>query len=355
MIAHNKLTYNSAESMAVRRVIDSGYWAAGKEVNRLEEELKAITKRKYAFAVSSGLSAITLALLALKVKKGDEVIIPAYSCVAIINAVLFCKAKPVPVDVLIDNWNIDPDLILTKVTSRTKAIIVVNTFGVRANFNKIKLYGIPIIEDCAHAIGGGTKKSFFGKNGIISITSFYATKLIGGGEGGAVLTDDKNIAEFVNDYRDYTDKKPSGFRLNNKMSDIHASVSLCQLKRLNEIIVSRLNIASTYDQYFKEMKNKFPDFIKPKFENRIWYRYVIYIQGIKAKKIIQELEKKGINSAEPVEFWVSKNKKKEFPISNFAYEHLVSIPIFPTLRGSDILKVINAIKSINKNLQNGRK
>src|ERR1035437_1976498 len=214
MIPHNKLTYSKKEADAIQSIIKSGYWAGGKEVKKLEKKIQVITQRKYAIAVSSGLSALRLSLLALGVGKNDDVVVPAYSCVAIPNAVLSCGAIPIPVDITNDNWNIGFKNIQSKISSKTKAIIAVNTFGLKANIKKISTLNIPLIEDCAHAIGEINNDYIFGKQGIISVSSFYATKLIGGGEGGIVMTDDKNIADFINDYRDYTDKAPSGLRLN---------------------------------------------------------------------------------------------------------------------------------------------
>lgn len=355
MILHNKLSFDSLESDAVVKVIESGFWAGGSKVKDLEKELKYLTQRKYSIAVSSGLSAITLALLALNIKKGDEVIIPAYSCVAIVNAVLFCKAKPVPVDILMDNWNINTDLIIENINSNTKAIIFVNTFGSNVNFNGISHNDIPIIEDCAHAIGPSGGKYVYGKNGLISITSFYATKFIGGGEGGAVLTDDKNIADFILDYRDYTDKMPNGYRLNYKMSDIHASITLCQLKKVGEFKLAREKIASKYNFEFSEFKNVHSCFFIPGNENRVWYRYVFYVKDVLAINIIKELELEGVVSAMPIEFWINESEREQYPIANFAYKHLVSIPIYPSLNQMEILDVIKAVKSVIIKLTNGRK
>ncbi len=355
MILHNKLSFDTLETDSVVKVIESGFWAGGPKVKDLEKELKYLTQRKYAVAVSSGLSAITLALLALKIKRGDEVIIPAYSCVAIVNAVLFCKAKPVPVDILIDSWNINTDLITKNINSKTKAIIIVNTFGSKVNWNDIPNISIPIIEDCAHAIGPSGDKFVYGKNGLISISSFYATKFIGGGEGGAVLTDDKNIADFIVDYRDYTDKSPNGYRLNYKMSDIHASLTLSQLKKVDRFKIARENIALKYSYEFSKYKSVYSCFCIPNNENRIWYRYVFYIKDVLAINIIKELEQEGIASAKPIEFWINENEREQYPFANFAFNHLVSIPIYPSLNQMEILEVIKAVKSVIIKLTNGRK
>lgn len=354
MIPHNKLTFDKTEEIAVKKIVQSGYWAGGKEVEKLEEKITEITNRKYAIGVSSGLSALRLSLLSLEVGKNDEVIIPAYSCVAIPNAVLSCGAIPVPVDVIPDNWNLDFKNIQSKISSKTKAIIAVNTFGLNANVKKNNTFHIPVIEDCAHAIGKIDNDYVFGKQGVISIASFYATKLVGGGEGGAVMTDDKNIADFIYDYRDYTDKKPSGLRLNEKMSNIDASLSLCQLNRIKSMVKMRQEIADGYQEMFSKLQTEFSEFVLPAFEKRIWYRYVVYCKNIKAAKIISELQSNGVSAAMPVENWMNEKERIEYPNSSFACEHLVSLPIYPTLKKNDRKAVVKAVKKTLQKLYNER-
>lgn len=344
MIPHNRLTFDEKEVKAVQKVIRSGYWAGGKEVEALEEKITATTSRKYAIGVSSGLSALRLALLALGVGKNDEVIIPAYSCVAIPNAVLACGAIPVPVDVIYNNWNIDPGNVRQKISSKTKAIIAVHTFGLNADIKKLNTFKIPVIEDCAHALGPIGNKYIYGKQGLISIGSFYATKLIGGGEGGVVITDNKTISDFIYDHRDYTDKKPSGLRLNEKMSNIDASLSLSQLNRIEYLVKQRQKIADFYNEEFSALKNRYSDLEIPDFKNRIWYRYVVCCKNINASEIINELELNGIRAAMPVENWMEGKEKANYPNSMFAAENLVSLPIYPTLDKNEKKSVVNALK-----------
>jgi dTDP-4-amino-4,6-dideoxygalactose transaminase len=352
IIQHNKLTFNKEEEVAVQKIVRSGYWAGGKALEMLEKKVAGITKRKYAIGVSSGLSALRLSLLALGVGKNDEVIIPAYCCVAIPNAVLACGAKPIAVDVIHNNWNIDPKKVAQAIGPKTKAIIAINTFGLPAQFKELTKLKIPIIEDCAHALGSTSDGFIFGNSGIISITSFYATKLIGGGEGGAIFTDDEKIAKFVEDYRDYTDKEPSGFRLNEKMSNIDAALSLSQLKRLNTFISRRQNTADLYESELKKIKHSFPNFNIPVNTSRIWYRYTIHLKNVVADKLIKELKSNGISSAKPVEFWLKSTDLKKHPNSAFASQFLVSIPIYPTLTKKEKLTVIQAINKSIKALTN---
>lgn len=348
MIPHNKLTFGRTEEDAVQSVVGTGFWAGGEEVIRLENRVKHLVKRNFAIGVSSGLSALRLSLLALGVGRDDEVIIPAYCCVAIPNAVLACGAFPVPVDIVFNEWNINLEGISSKITSKTKAIIVVHTFGLNANIKNLNTLKIPIIEDCAHAIGKISEDLIFGNQAEISIGSFYATKLVGGGEGGVVMTDNKSISDFIFNFRDYTDKKPSGLRLNEKMSNIDASLSLCQLKRLPAMVKKRQEIASFYIEELAVSAELMPDFILPISRERIWYRFVIYCKRVKADIFIEELRMKGISAAKPVENWMDESQILEYPQTLFAYDHLVSIPIYPTLKTQHIRAVIASIKNILK-------
>ncbi len=344
MIPHNRLTFDKKEEKAVIKVIKSGYWAGGKEVDRLERKIANITKRKYAIGVSSGLSALRLSLLALGINKNDEVIIPAYSCVAIPNAVLSCGAIPIPVDIIKNEWNIDFNQIKLKISSNTKAIICVNTFGLNSNIKQIQTLNIPIIEDCAHAIGEIENEYVFGKQSIIAIGSFYATKLVGGGEGGIVVTDDSNIANFIYDFRDYSDKLPSSQRLNEKMSNIDASLSLIQSKRLTSMVKKRQEIATYYNEMFSLIQFEFPELVIPQFIHRIWYRYIIYFRNINAFEAINQLKLYGVRAEIPIENWLDEKDKHEYPITSFANEHLVSLPIYPTLRKTEMMAVVEALK-----------
>ena len=344
MIPHNRLTFDKKEETALIKIVRSGYWAAGKEVGKLEKSAVNIANRKYAVGVSSGLSAIRLSLIALGIKKNDEVIVPAYSCVALANAVLSCGAKPVPADVLPDDWNISPSSIGSKISPRTKAIIAVNTFGLPAKIEAIQKFKIPVIEDCAHGFGRVNKNLVLGKRGLISISSFYATKLIGGGEGGIILTDKKNLAETAIDYRDYTDKKPSGLRLNEKMSNIDAAISMTQLKKLGSFVESRSKIAKYYSTEFAKIQKRFPPVIFPSYELRIWYRYVFYCRELKAELIIKELRTHGVNASQPIENWLTEKQISKYPNAKFALNHLISLPIFPSLTVTERASVINTVQ-----------
>ena len=152
-IPHNRLTFDAKETNAVLDVIESGHWACGEKVDQLETVLTQIFNRKYAVCVSTGFSALRLALLSLGIKSGDEVIIPAYCCVALVNAILASGGTPIPVDIMEGSWNINPYLVDKAINKKTRAIIAVHTFGYPAMIYDLCQMNIPVIEDCAHGFG----------------------------------------------------------------------------------------------------------------------------------------------------------------------------------------------------------
>jgi dTDP-4-amino-4,6-dideoxygalactose transaminase len=333
IVPHNRLTFDEAEVKAVADVVRSGQWAQGPRVAELERELARVAGVQYAVCVSSGVSALRLALGALQISSGDTVLIPAYSCVALANACLSRGARPMPVDIEGSNWNVDTNVCRRAIAeSGPKAIIAVNTFGTPADLSFRGTEEIPIIEDCAHAFGLEFDGCRLGGRSEIAVLSFYATKLLGGGEGGAVLTTSSSVHEFVKSARDYSDQPPDGHRLNDKMTDLEAALVLAQLERLPLVIARREALANRYidlledyaaadDQAFRLPK---PD------RNRVWYRFVVEIVGRSARSVVDALNKEGVDAALPVTDWRTSGSSS-CPIADRAYQSLVSLPLYPTL------------------------
>ena len=332
-IPHNRLTHGAPEIEAISRVVASGHWAMGSEVSSLETELAARTKWADVACVGSGLAALRLALLGLGVGEGDEVVIPAYACVALPNAILACGARPVIADVLPQDWNIDPAAVKRVVTPRIKAIIAVHTFGMPADIAALKKFGPPVIEDCAHGFAPHRMAD-------VAITSFYATKMIGGGEGGAVLADDRKFAADIRRRRDYTDCPPGADRLNDKMTNLSGALARCQLDRLDALIARRAALAAAYNAAFKAISGR--GVILPKAApDRVWYRYTIETK-IDAEALVAALAKCGVTAASPVWDWRSAQEQK-CPVADGAYRRIVSLPLYPSLTGDEQRVVIEAV------------
>lgn len=340
IIPHNRLTFGPQEVKAISEVVTSGFWASGKCVDFLEKRCSEIADKKFGLAVSSGYAALRLSLLSMGIGLGKEVIVPGFSCVALANAVLATGAIPVPVDIDPQSLNITLDTISPKLNKNTAAIIVVHTFGLPVNIIELRDLGIPIIEDCSHCFGLETLWGPIGSLGDLSIISFYATKLVGGGKGGMVMTNQENISDFVDDYRDYTDKSPSAFRMNDKMHNIEASLSLEQLKRLPEMISSRHEIALEYHKGFSELPSSIislPDINT----NRIWYRYTIKVNQ-PIDELILALSSDGILTDKPITDWTGETT--ELVEAKKVYQRLLSLPCYPTLTKEEQTRVIQTIK-----------
>ncbi|KKR85813.1 MAG: hypothetical protein UU34_C0031G0007 [Candidatus Curtissbacteria bacterium GW2011_GWA1_41_11] len=254
-ILHNKPYLDNLEIEAVTKVLKSGWLIGGIEVEKLENNVKKIVNSKHAVAVNSGSSALHLALIALGVSTGDEVIIPTYTCTALLNTVFYLGAKPVIVDVEKDGFNIDPVLVKNEISKKTKAVIIPHEFGLPAKIDRIKKFGVSIVEDCAHAIGSNYKGRALGSYGDISIFSFYATKVITTGHGGMITTNKKKYAETVRDLIHYDQRQDYKVSYNYQMTDIAASIGNAQLAKFDFLMKRRKYIAKKYIDVLDKYKS----------------------------------------------------------------------------------------------------
>jgi dTDP-4-amino-4,6-dideoxygalactose transaminase len=330
-IPHNRLTFGEPECDAVLRSVRSGQWALGPEVKALEAALARVGGVKHAVCVASGFAALRLSLGALGVRRGDKVAVPAYSCVALANATLSWGAIPVPVEVDATDWNIEANECSREIaSSRPRAVIAVNTFGAPAPVKEIMSNEVPVIEDCAHGFGLQSGGQELGSRTQVGVISFYATKLIGGGEGGAVLTNSADLAEFVRSTRDYGDQSADAHRMNDKMSDLEASLVHAQLKRLPEMIAAREAIAHRYLELLSGPMCGQVYVLPALTSPRVWYRFAVEMLTTSAETVIADLLRFGIHAASPVTDWRPAGSPAA-PVADRAYQRLVSLPLYPTL------------------------
>ena len=346
IIPHNRLTFGEAECEAVARTVRSGYWAQGPRVKELETALSRLSGSKHAVCVASGLSALRLSLGALGAHSARPVLIPAYSCVALANAALSWGAVPVPVEIESSSWNLDPASCRAAITKYDpSAVIAVNNFGFPAAIDDLTAGGVPVIEDCAHAFGIAAGRKPLGSRAQIGVLSFYATKLIGGGEGGAVLTDSQAIADYVRGARDYSDQPASACRMNDKMNDLEAALVLAQLERLPDLIAARKAIAARYiDRLSPQSGDRFYRLPADAID-RVWYRFVVEMITPSAKTVVDALQTYGIHAALPVTDW-RPTGSSQCPAADRAYRQLVSLPLYPTLTPGEQDRVVNAFLKV---------
>jgi perosamine synthetase len=342
-VPHNRLTHDEREVAAVVAVVQSGQWSSGPRVAELERELARCAAVRGAVCVASGTAALRLSLLALGVRRGDTVAMPAYSCVALPNAALALSASPTPVDVRPDDFNLDSRG-LSGLGSAPRACIAVHTFGAPADVQAMSSIA-PVVEDCSHAFGLSLGGRPLGGLGKVAVISLYATKLLGAGEGGAVLSDDEALLEIVRDYRDYTDKAPNPARLNDKMTDLCAAIALCQLAKLSDLLHRRQALAQRYDQALRRAGVTSEVALLPDIERaRVWYRYAVTMQTPCAQAIVDAMACRGVSSARPVDPWCIEPGDREtaYPVASHAYRSVVSLPLYPSLREEEQQRVVYA-------------
>lgn len=342
IIKHSLPTIDQSDIKAVEAVLRSRNLAQGKIVEQLEKKLASFIGVKGAVAVSSGSSALHLALLSLGVEKGTEVIIPSYVCLALLNAVKQTGAKPVICDVNEDDFNIAVKEVKRKISKRTKAIIVPHMFGQPAQIDELKKLPVPIIEDCAHSIGATFNGKKVGSFGTLTIFSFYATKMLTTGEGGMVSSNSLLLLKKVKEMRDYDKKDKWGLYFNYKMSDIQAALGLNQLKNLAVFIKKRRQIAAFYTKALANLEVRLPT--KCSKIDSVFYRYII-VMNKDIYPVIKKLKQQGINCERPIFKPLHQYLNlKGFPVSSRFWRNSISLPIYPSLKIKTAKKIATAVK-----------
>ena len=295
----------------------------GPFVKKFEKSFSIYNKKKFGVAVSNGTAALEIAIKSLNLKKGSEVIIPAFSIISTANAVIKNKLKPILVDCDLETWNMRSDETLKKITKKTKAIIITHIYGLPVDLKKIlqvaKKKNIIIIEDTAEVIGLKYKNKICGSFGDLSTFSFYANKHITTGEGGMICTNNKKYYDKCKSLRNLSFSKSFYDRFNHddigwnyRMSNLQAALGCGQLKNINWIIKRKREIGN---KYYSKLKNKDNIILQ---KNMISYAKNIYwVFGILIKKnskisrnkIMKMLLKKNIETRP---FFLPMNKQKIF-------------------------------------------
>ncbi|MEW6670470.1 MAG: DegT/DnrJ/EryC1/StrS family aminotransferase [Thermodesulfobacteriota bacterium] len=330
-IPHSRPTLGPEEVRRVSAVIRSGRLAPGELLQSFEQKFAGGMGGGYAAGVSSGTAALHLVLIAMGIGPGDEVVMPSYVCTALLNAVAYVGASPVLADIDPVTFNIDPADAERRLTRRSRALIVPHMFGLPADMQRLTRLNVPIIEDCAQAVGSTCSGKPVGTFGRASIFSFYATKVITTGEGGMVVSGSKEIIGRIKDLRSYDEKREYKTRYNYKMTDMQAALGLEQLKRLGAFIRSRRRIARHYDDFLKHLNITLP----PAEPGRIYYRYVVGLES-DSTELIENLQENGIMCAKPVYRPLHRClKQKGFTNTDKAWRNSISLPIYPGLSRSD--------------------
>lgn len=347
IVPHYRPSISEKELKAVQTVIASGYIAQNGQVLQLESVLSDFVGKKFGIAVSSGTSALILALKALQIKPGDEVIIPSYTCSALWHAVKAVNAVPRFADIETATFNLDFSAVKQNISAKTRAIIFPHMFGQPGYIQEIVSLGIPVIEDIAQAIGATINNQPVGSFGAISIVSFYATKVIGAGEGGMLFTDEPAVDSYLRDLREYDEKESLIPRINAKMSDLTAAIALSQFKKLPEFTERRRRILEEY-------KNILGEYMilpaqNPNLRSNL-FRCVAIHPDHNADQLIQTAKAAEVNVRKPV-FKPLHGYLPGITLKNTedAWQKQVSIPLFPDLNAGEIEMVLNFLQKIMGN------
>ncbi len=265
LIPVNRPKFSGNEKKYLNEVIDTG-WISSESpfVTRFEKAFSEYFQMKFASTVSNGTVALELAVRALGLKKNDEVILPSFTIISCVLAVIRAGAKPVLVDVDPETWNMDVDLVESKINSNTKAILVVHTYGLPTDMDKINFlkekYGLYIIEDNAEGIGLKFNNRICGSFGDLSIVSLYSNKHVTTGEGGMVFTNNENIHKNINYWKNLCFNKEARFvhfdlGWNYRLTGLQAAVGLAQLEQIESSISKKKEIARIYDESFRNTES----------------------------------------------------------------------------------------------------
>ncbi len=335
-IPHSRPTLGDDEAQAVAAVIRSGRIAEGEVVARFEKAFARKMGVEHAVAVSSGTAALHLALLAMGVGPGDEVVIPSYVCTALLHAVEYVGAKPVLAEIDPLTYNLDPADVQMRITNRTKAIIAPHLFGLAAELDKLLKLDVAVIEDCAQAVGGTYRNKPLGTFGAAAIFSFYATKMMATGEGGMVIAQSQEVIDRIRDLKTYDQKAANRIRYNYKMTDIQAALGVVQLARLDDFLERRRNVARQYRHSFQTLKMKLP----ADKDEHAYYRFVVGLES-DCESSIESLLRQGIGCARPVFLPLHRHLKMDgYPLTDKAWQTALSIPIYPSMQTDAIKQVI---------------
>ncbi len=350
MIPHSRPSIEADEIRAVVDVLRSRQLAQGALVEQFERGMAAYFGLPGGVAVTSGTAALEVALRTLGIGPGDEVVLPSYVCAAPLLAIQRVGAMPRLVDIDLDTFNMDSSAAQRALTSKTKALIVPHLFGLPADLTELERLGVPIIEDCAQTLGAMERGRSVGSVGLLTVCSFYATKLLCAGEGGMVLSRDESLLERARRLREY-DETPSlrPWATNFKMTDLQAALGVAQLNRLASFLDRRKWLAQEYRAAVNSSALVQP--IVPADRTHAYYRFVVRLPNPSKgpdglHDLIARFEARGIQCRKPVFRSLHRYLELEgFPSSEEAERTAMSIPLYPSLTEEEEAQIHVALRS----------
>ena len=363
-VAEPSLDGNEAKYV-LEAITEEGHISSfGKYIDKFEQEAAMLFGRKFASSCSNGTTALHLALLALGVGSGDEVIVPSMTFAACAAVVVHCGATPIFIDSNADDWTLDVAQLDSKLTSKTKAIIAVDLYGMPCDYDKLSAWcrknKVYLIEDAAEAHGARFAGRPVGSFGAVSCFSFYGNKVLTTGEGGVCLTDDKDIYERIGLLKSHGTKPGINRReryahsiagFNFRLTNLQAAVGCAQLERMDKFLAARKNIDAWYRKYLGGLKEiTFQKFDAKKVEPVCWLFSCLVKKD--NETILSALAKKGIeNRPFFVPLHLQKPYKKycagqKFPVAEHLWKYGLTLPTSVKLTEKDVKYICDCLKNL---------
>ena len=342
LIHHSMPTLGEVEAEALARVVASGYLSRGPEVERFERVMAERLGRGGAVAVGSGTQALELALRVLGVGPGDEVILPSYTCSAVLDAVLAVGATAAPADVSPETLNLTLESAARRLSPRSRALVVPHMCGGAAPVEELRGLGLPVVEDCAQCLGTAYRGRPVGGWGEVSVLSFYATKVLTTGYGGMLLGDDPAVLREARDLIDYDEREDYRPRLHPGFSELQAALGLVQVERLEEFVRRRRAVAGRYTEAFAGLPVELPG-----GEGHMYFRYVLRLRE-PGEPLVGWLAERRIEAKRPVYRPLHRYlrlSEEGFPASEWLHGQAVSLPVYPGLREAEVERVVEGVRS----------
>lgn len=366
MIPISRPDLGPEELEEVRKVFDSGWLGLGATVLEFEKAVSAYLGGRPVVAVNTGTSALHIALDALGVGPGDEVVLPSLTFAATPQAVLACGAKPVFCDVETDTLNLDLADVERRLTPRTKAVIPVHYGGLPCDMDRLLGLAAPrnvrVVEDAAHAFGSTCQGRRIGSFGDVTCLSFDPIKVVTCGEGGAVVLPDEKLAEEVrrkrilgidkdtwNRYRHerawFYEVVTRGFRYH--MPNINAAIGLAQLRKLERFLSRRLQVARAYDDAFRGVAGL--ELLRRDYEATAFFAYIIKVKDGRRDGLLDALNKAGVgagvhyipNHIQPL----FKEFAGPLPATDLVWTEILSLPLYSSITDAQVESVIAAVRT----------
>ncbi len=346
---------------AVERVMSSQQFVLGREGAALEEEIAKLCGVTHGIGLASGTDALILALRACGVQPGDEVLLPPFTFVATGSAVSALGAKPVFADIRPDTYNLDPSELQRRVTTRTRAIVVVHLYGLAADMDPVLAFArarhLPVIEDNAQAIGASYKGRRAGSLGDAACVSFYPTKNLGAyGDAGMVVTNSPELAARIRTLRNhgqsekYRSTEPGW---NSRLDEIQAAILRVKLRHLSNWQRARQFHAAEYNRLLSQIPGVMPP-LEPQGYEHVYHQYTIRIEYRDALQKFLSERQIGSTIYYPYPLHLQPlysslgHKPSDFPHAERAAQEVLSLPMYPELRNEQIARVVNAIAEFLK-------